>query len=210
MSKKDKRKVRLDSLPSRDELIAHIREKDGPSIRRDIARTFGVRGAERAKLRRMLIELENDGLIARSNKQKWSPSDRLPPVTVLVVYDIDEDGYPLVKPVNWDEGKPYPFIELKTGSKNVKAPGLGDRILCRLQPNGEQTYKAILMRHVSKDAKEIIGIFRETNEGGLLESIDRRNSKDIFISDNHKGDAKDGELIKVGLIQGCTKGVRPK
>ena len=100
MSKKDKRKVRLDSLPSRDELIAHIREKDGPSIRRDIARTFGVRGAERAKLRRMLIELENDGLIARSNKQKWSPSDRLPPVTVLVVYDIDEDGYPLVKPVN--------------------------------------------------------------------------------------------------------------
>ena len=202
MSKKDKRKVRLDSLPSRDELIAHIREKDGPSIRRDIARTFGVRGAERAKLRRMLIELENDGLIARSNKQKWSPSDRLPPVTVLVVYDIDEDGYPLVKHVNWDEGKPYPFIELKTGSKNVKAPGLGDRILCRLQPNGEQTYKAILMRHVSKDAKEIIGIFRETNEGGLLESIDRRNSKDIFISDNHKGDAKDGELIKVGLIPG--------
>ena len=58
------------------------------------------------------------------------------------------------------------------------------------------------MRHVSKDAKEIIGIFRETNEGGLLESIDRRNSKDIFISDNHKGDAKDGELIKVGLIPG--------
>ena len=207
MSKKDKRRVSQNFLPNRDELIAHIRENNGPTIRRDIARAFGVRGAERAKLRRMLVELESDGLIARSKKQKWSPSDRLPPVTVLEVYDIDEDGYPLVKPVNWDESSPSPFIELKTGSKNLKAPGLGDRVLCRLQPNGEQKYKAIPMRHVSKETKEIIGIFRKNNEGGLLESIDRRNSKDIFISDTQKGDAKDGELIIASLLPGRHHGM---
>ena len=202
MSKKDKRKTRPNSLPNRDELIAYIRENNSTTIRRDIARTFGVRGAERAKLRRMLLELQNDGLIERSKRQKWKPSDRLPPVTVIEVYDIDEDGHPLVRPVNWDESIPLPFIELKNGSRDLKAPGLGDRVLCRLQPSGERHYKAIPMRHVSKETKEIIGVFRKTKEGGLLESIERRNSKDIFISETQRGDAEDGELVLASLIPG--------
>ena len=73
-------------------MLAYIRDNDGDTVRRDMARAFGVRGAQRAALRALLRELEDAGLIERGDGRRWRPSDRLPPVAVLEVYDLDADG----------------------------------------------------------------------------------------------------------------------
>ena len=108
MAARDKNQSGANRLPDRDELLAYIRDNDGDSVRRDIARAFGVRGAKRAELRAMLRELEDAGLIERGDGRKWRPSDRLPPVAVLEVYDLDDDGEPLLRPVSWDADQPPP------------------------------------------------------------------------------------------------------
>ncbi|MCZ6511750.1 MAG: hypothetical protein O7A62_14330, partial [Alphaproteobacteria bacterium] len=97
MAARDIKHSRSNRLPDRDELLAYIRENDGETVRRDIARAFGVRGAQRAELRALLRELEDAGLIERGQGRKWRPSDRLPPVAVLEVYDLHKDGEPLLR-----------------------------------------------------------------------------------------------------------------
>ncbi|MHA1570522.1 MAG: hypothetical protein ACTSWM_01775, partial [Alphaproteobacteria bacterium] len=49
-------------LPNRDELLTFI-AANGSANRRDIAREFGLRGAQRAALRTILRELEDEGLL---------------------------------------------------------------------------------------------------------------------------------------------------
>ncbi len=188
-------------------MLAYIRENQGESVRRDIARAFGVRGAKRAELRAMLRELEDAGLIERSEGRKWRPSDRLPPVAVLEVYDLDSDGDPLLRPTSWDADQPPPAIELRAGPRNMAAPGIGDRILCRLQPRSDNGYTATPMRRVGAQAQTIIGVYRQAGDGGRLTSTERRARHEMFVASDDTGDAQDGELVVAELLSGRRNGL---
>ena len=207
MADRSKRQTGPNRLPNRDELLAYIRDNDGDTVRRDIARAFGVRGAKRAELRSMLRELEDAGLIERSEGRKWRPSDRLPPVAVLEVYDLDEDGEPLLRPVSWEASQPAPTIELRPGPRVVAAPGVGERILCRLQPRGDDSYSATPMRRVGAQTRHIIGVFRRTGDGGRITSTERSARHDLFVSTGDIGGAQDGELVVAELLSGRRTGL---
>ena len=208
MAARDKNQPRANRLPDRDELLAYIRDNDGDSVRRDIARAFGIRGAKRAELRAMLRELEDAGLIERGDGRKWRPSDRLPPVTVLEVYDLDADGEPLLRPVSWDADEPVPSIELSaTGPRNMAAPGIGERLLCRLQPRGDDGYTATPMRRVGAQAQQIIGVYRQAGDGGRLISTERRARHEMFVAGDETGGAEDGDLVIAELRPGRRNGL---
>jgi len=194
-------------LPDRDELLAYIRDNDGDTVRRDMARDFGVRGAQRAELRAMLRELEDAGLIERSDGRKWRPSDRLPPVAVLEVYDLDEDGEPLLRPVSWESDQPAPVIELRSGPRNMAAPGVGERILCRLQPRDDNSYRATPMRRIGEQAQSIIGVYRQAGDGGRVTSTERGARHDLFVALDDTGGAQDAELVVAELLPGRRNGL---
>lgn len=194
-------------MPDRDELLAYIRDNDGDTVRRDMARDFGVRGAQRARLRAMLRELEDAGLIERSEGRKWRPSDRLPPVAVLEVYDLDEDGEPLLRPVSWDSDQPAPVIDLRPGPRGMAAPGVGERILCRLQPRDDNSYRATPMRRVGEQAQSIIGIYRQAGDGGRVTSTERSARHDLFVATDDTGGAQDAELVVAELLPGRRNGL---
>ncbi|MEK9660740.1 MAG: ribonuclease R, partial [Alphaproteobacteria bacterium] len=88
-------------LPSREALLEHITAHGGDVNRRDIARAFGLKGAQRAALRDMLRALEDDGLLERGRGRKMRPAGQLPPVAVVEIHDVDEDGDPLARPSDW-------------------------------------------------------------------------------------------------------------
>lgn len=207
MAARGKKQSRSNRLPDRDELLAYIRDNDGETVRRDIARAFGVRGPQRATLRAMLRELEDAGLIERSEGRKWRPSDRLPPVAVLEVYDLDNDGEPLLRPVSWAADQPPPAIELRAGPRNMAAPGVGERILCRLQPRGDDGYTATPMRRVGAETQQIIGVYRQAGDGGRLLSTERRASHELFVASDNTGGALDGELVTADLLPGRRNGM---
>ena len=90
------------SLPSRDELLAFIRERSGNVGTREIARAFGAKNADRAELKRMLRDLTEGGHIERRRK-RLHRAGTLPPVVLADVTGRDSDGELLARPTEWDE-----------------------------------------------------------------------------------------------------------
>ena len=199
MATRDKKPSRPSRLPDREELLAYIREHEGDAARRDIARAFGLRGAQRAELRGMLRELEDAGLIERSEGRKWRHSDRLPPVAVLEVFDLD-DGDPLLRPVFWEPDQALPLIDLRPGPRDMAAPGVGDRILCRLQRRDDDSYLATPMRRVAGRPQHIIGVYRQSGDGGRVMPTDRGARHELFIAAGDTAGADDAELVVAELM----------
>ena len=50
-------------IPSKTEILDWIAENPGLSAKRDIAKAFGIKGAERIELKRLLKELEAEGTL---------------------------------------------------------------------------------------------------------------------------------------------------
>ncbi len=75
-------------LPSREELLAFIRERSGKVGTREIARAFGAKNADRAALKRMLRELADDGSIERRRK-RLHHAGTLPPVVLADITGRD-------------------------------------------------------------------------------------------------------------------------
>src|SRR6516165_440147 len=89
-------------LPSREELVALIRERSGKVGVREIARAFGARNADRAALNRMLRELADEGQIDRRRK-RLHHAGTLPSVVLADITGRDSDGELLARPTEWDE-----------------------------------------------------------------------------------------------------------
>ena len=63
-------------IPSKDELLAWIAENPDASAKRDIARAFGIRGADRIELKRLLKEMAEEGSLEKRRRSYRDP-DRL-------------------------------------------------------------------------------------------------------------------------------------
>ena len=207
MAARGKKPSRPSRLPDREELLAYLRENEGDAARRDIARAFGVRGAQRTELRAMLRELEDAGLIERGEGRKWRHSDRLPPVAVLEVFDLDDDGDPLLRPVSWEPDQAPPSIELRAGPRGMAAPGVGDRILCRLQPRDDNSYTATPMRRVAGRPQHIIGVYRRAGDGGRIMPTDRGARHELSVAGGDTAGAEDTELVVAELMPGRRAGL---
>ena len=126
-------------LPSREAVLDFIAKSSGKAGKREIARAFGLSGADRIELKRMLRDMADEGLVEGRRKRFSRPGD-LPSVTVLAVEGIDDLGEPIGVPVDWNEewGAP-PRIVIASGGKGrgarEKAPGISDRVLARLVPD---------------------------------------------------------------------------
>lgn len=65
-------------LPDKESLVAFLREA-GEAEKADIARAFGLKGAERRALRDMLKELEAEGRLGKRGRKGFSEAGALPP-----------------------------------------------------------------------------------------------------------------------------------
>ena len=98
-------------LPSRDRILAFIRDSEKPVGRREIARAFNIKGPDRAWLRRELKKLKEDGLIGGDRRRAAKPC-HLPPVAVIEVSHIDNDGELMCKLAQPNKGLKPPTIFL--------------------------------------------------------------------------------------------------
>ncbi|MBB5520009.1 ribonuclease R [Amphiplicatus metriothermophilus] len=187
------------SLPTKQEILDYLDAHPGEAARRDIARAFGVKGAQRTALRALLKEMERAGELRRAGARRVAPADRLPPVTPVDIMSVDEDGDMLCLPVGWKgDGKP-PLIRLsaRAAAKIRPAPGVGDRFLARLRPAGDEGYGAQFVKALGKGAHRFLAVYRANRHGGVAEPVERR-ARNVFTID--KGDAagaSDGDLVWV-------------
>ena len=178
--------------PSKDEILAWVSENPTQTSKRDIARAFGIKGADRIDLKRLLKELEADGHLEKRRKTYRDP-DQLPPVSVLQVLQPNSDGDLFARPLEWQGDGPEPGILLIARAADP-ALGAGDRILARLTAvRGEDHgYEGRLIRRIGTDPKKLLGVFRKSSDGGRILPIDKGIAREWRVPQDSVHEAKDG------------------
>ncbi|MCX7363069.1 MAG: ribonuclease R, partial [Alphaproteobacteria bacterium] len=132
-------------VPTRDELLAFIKESATPVGKREIARAYGLKGDQRIELKQLLRDLRDSGEIAADRAKTFKDPQALTDITVLEIVSVDNDGHLLAVPRRHDEEKdgPAPRIEIEPhASRTGPAPTVGDRVLANLKRRGKSTYQA--------------------------------------------------------------------
>jgi ribonuclease R len=192
-------------LPSREELVAFIRERSGKVGVREIARAFGAKNADRAALNRMLRELADDGQVDRRRK-RLHHAGTLPPVVLADITGRDSDGELVARPTEWDEdahGAP-PVIQIVTPrrARPDEIAGIGDRALVRIQRTGEETTGRVI-KLIDRTKHRALGIFRGLPDGGgRLVPIDKKQlGRELAIAPHATAGAVDGDLVAVEVMR---------
>jgi len=183
-------------IPSKQEILNWIADHPGAAAKRDIAKAFDIKGAERIELKRLLKEMEAEGSLER-RRSTYRDADKLPPVTILTVLPPDADGDQFARPMEW-EGKGAPPRVLFVPRKGDAPVAAGDRILAKLIEVGaeDHDYQARLIRPIGVVAHKVLGIFRKGAEGGRIVPIDKGSEKEWRVARDATLDAQDGELVE--------------
>ena len=79
----------------------------------------------------------------------------------------------------------------------------GDRVLARIQRGrkGDQRREGVIVRILKRGRLEIVGTYRASKHFGFVIPDDKRLPADIFIPNEGRGDAKDGQKVVVAISQ---------
>ncbi len=195
-------------FPTRERVLEFIRDSGRPVGKREIARAFHLSGADRIRLRDLLKEMKEEGLLPKGRRHR--PAGRLPEVTVIEVTSVTADGDVLAAPVRWDaEGAPPPIRLLP---ERGRPPGVGDRVLARLSGPSGGVWTARTMKRLDRAPDRVLGIFRADNTdgpyGGKLIATDRRVRHDVAIPRGMEGGARNDDLVEAEIVPGKPLGPR--
>ncbi len=195
-------------VPPRDVLLRFISENPDRASKREIAKAFGIKGAERIALKDALRDLEDEGMLQKKRKSLMRPG-ALPPVTVLDITTRDKDGELIARPAEWPEEEgAAPAVLIRQppgatrGKKGAPAAGIGDRVVAKIFRSKSETgpaYTGRVIKLIDKRKLAALGVIRMMEDGDArLMPIDRRDSE-IAITEADLGGAKDGDLVEVDV-----------
>jgi ribonuclease R len=166
------------ALPSKQQILDWVAEHPDAAAKRDIAKAFAVKGAEKIELKRLLKELAEEGRLERRRKS-FRDAETLPPVTVVEVLPPDAQGDLFVRPLELHGDGPQPRILFHPREADG-AMGAGDRFLARLTaaPGEDHDYIARMIRRIGEAKHKIVGIFRKNTEGGRIMPIDKGSDRE--------------------------------
>ncbi|MGH6874452.1 MAG: ribonuclease R, partial [Aestuariivirgaceae bacterium] len=195
-------------LPSEAEILEFVRQSKSSVGKREIARAFGVKGASKSELKKLLRAMSGEGKLARRGR-RLRDSAALPEVTVAEIAAIDRDGELIAIPVEWDEvasGKP-PRILIRSRNRDAPqapAPGRGDRVLLKLTPTVDRAhpYEGRVIRRLSAEDNRILGVFRILKgHGARVVPVDKKTRNEFLVRSGDENGAAPGELVEVEVIR---------
>ena len=184
-------------LPSKDQILQFIQTADEIVGKREIAKAFGLKGQEKIKLKALLKDMAEEGLID-GKKTAYHRMGGVPKVTVLRVMEI-EDGEAWAIPDAWtpDDAVPPPrlrVIEKRKGPGRIAALKIGDRILARTEEVGKNGWLAHPMKKLPARTEGLMGVVEIDRTGnGWLAPVDKRVRQSTPIAD--LGGAEEGQLV---------------
>jgi ribonuclease R len=182
-------------LPSRKQILDFIASSDQPAGKREIARAFHISGQDKIELKRLLNDMADEGLIDHSRGRAFHHAGGVPKVTVLRVSQVDDSGNVFGVPEQWHAETPPPRLRLvERGRKS--ALGIGDRVLCRTEEQG-QGWLAHPLKKLAKAAELVLGVVRRDGERFWLSPVDKRERREFAIHDLKDSEAGDLVLCEV-------------
>ena len=186
-------------LPSREQILRFIEDSHGAVGKREIAKHFALRGADKIALKALLKDMTDEGVVDMAPGRAFHKHGGLPKVTVLRVAAVEGDTVWAV-PDRWEGSGPAPRLRvMEKGRKS--ALGVGDRILARTEERGTG-HVAHPMKKLQSGGESVIGVLvADTGPGGKpmtwLRPADKRARFDFAVAD--MGDAAIGDLVRAEL-----------
>ena len=182
----------IPGLPSRDQILHFIAGSDQPAGKREIARAFGLKGNEKIRLKALLKDMADEGLIDLGPGRAFHKMGGVPKVTVLRVVDIDGDQV-IAVPEHWvAEGHPPPRLRVMERGRRQSALGVGDRILARTEEAG-RGWVAHPLKKLARGEELVLGVVHKEGDRLWLRPVDKKERHDLPISD--VGEADVGDLV---------------
>lgn len=192
-------------MPTRDAVLAFIRDNPDRATKRDIAKAFNLKGDDRIALNIFLKDLQAEGAFEKRGKRFAEPN-AIVGTTVLEIITRDNNGGLIGRPVEWDEANagPAPRVLIsipKNPRAKVVVPGVGERVLARVGMSGENEYSARVIKRLERPKAVTLGIVRKLKDGlWRLVPVERREDE-LDIQPNNLGDAKDGDLVEISVVK---------
>jgi ribonuclease R len=185
------KKQQRTGLPSRQEILDFIESSDTPAGKREIAKAFGLSGHDKIALKQLLRDMGDEGLIDGGPGRAFHKQGGVPKVTVLRVVDVDDSGTAWATPERWESDAPEPRLRLQErGRKGALA--VGDRVLARTEQKGNG-FIAHPMKKLLKGSELVMGVVHQEGERHWLRPVDKRERRELPISD--LGKAEVGDLV---------------
>ncbi len=176
---------------TRDRVLAYIsKETVRPLKPRELSRALRVPEKDYRRFRRLLVQLEREGVIVRQRNNRLGPPGRLNLVTGRL--SVNPDGFGFVCP---DEGNPDIFI----GAGGLRGALHGDRVVARVSRRAGGKPEGEIVRVLERGARSVLGIYRAGTRFGLVEPDDPRILRDVYVSPADAGGARDGQVVVARL-----------
>jgi ribonuclease R len=184
--------------PTPQDILDFLAANPDQSGKREIARAFGLKGADRVWLKDLLSEMADSGQIEKRGKRVVQPGG-LPHVVELDIFSRDKDGLLLARPSEWpDDGGAPPLVQVRT-KRGKPAPGIGNRVLARVFPakgGGKGPgYTAQVLKKIDRTRDTVLGVIRKAGDDYRLEPV-TRGEPELIIAAEALKDAKAGDLVE--------------
>jgi ribonuclease R len=189
-------------LPTPKQILTFIENSREPAGKHEIAKAFGLHGADKIALKSVLKDMTDEGLVDLAPGRAFHKMGGVPKVTVVKIVGID-GNQPVAIPERWEaEGIAPPKLRvIEKGRRG--ALGIGDRILARTEQAGSG-YLAYPIKKLAKASEQLLGVVETAVNGRhTLKSIDKKVRFDTPIGDI--GEAKTGDLVLAELAGGHGK-----
>lgn len=195
-------------FPTREQVLEFIQDAPSKVGKREIARAFRIGGQDKPALKKLLKEMEKDGLLERGHRKTFRSAGDLPSVTVLQVARIDRDGEVFARPMAWDGEGEAPEVHIVSFGRG-SAPAVDDRILVRCDRDGEG-WRGKVIRRLEREKTTILGIARPDSVGNWrIRSIDRRDRDEFSAVGRMPDGLEAGALVRAEVLPGRDLGLKP-
>ena len=217
MSAARKGKIAPQGLPSEDAIVEFVAAAPGRVGKREIARAFGIRDSQlKSELKRLIRKMAEEGRLEMRARRVADAQD-LPPVAVIEVLRVDEDGELVAQPASWDAENQGPAPRIVIIAERVTArredkqpPGAGERVLARLSRSDGTgfDYEARIIRRLTRQTNLILGVLRPVSSGGFrLQPVDRRARGDYVVQPGNAGTARASDLVSAEISRDRGRGL---
>ena len=178
-------------LPTRQQILDFIAQSDTPAGKRELAKAFGLHGADKIALKALLKDMADEGLIDSAPGRAFHKMGGVPKVTVLRIVDID-GATAFAVPESWHAETPPPRLRVVEKGKRQAALAIGDRILARTEEAGAG-FVAHPMKKLARGEELVLGVLHREGDRLWLKPVDKRERRELMVSD--AGEAEVGDLV---------------
>ena len=177
-------------LPTPKQILEYIEQSGSPAGKREIAKAFNLGGHDKIMLKALLKDMADEGLIDSAPGRAFHKAGGVPRVTVLRVVSVD-DGQVWAQPEGWHADTPAPKLRvIEKGRRSALA--LNDRILARTEDAG-RGHVAHIMKKLERGTEMVLGVVRREGDRFFLTPVDKRERREMLISDMHT--SRPGDLV---------------